>query len=973
MKTTGAAFPRGSTWRRWDLHVHTPASALESNFNDWDTYVAALEEKGKGVAVLGVTDYFSIDGYKRLLEYREQGRLAAFDLLVPNIEVRTHPETSDGKGINIHILVSPIDSNHVLEIDSALAKLNYSYKGKQYSCTRADLIRLGRAHETTIVDDEVAFRHGVNQFKPDFTTFRDWFFDQGWLRENSLVAMANGKDGPSGLSKDAGFKATREELYRFAQVIFSGKPADRKYFLGEGSDAADEVIRKNGSLKPCVHGSDAHDEEKLFEPDMQRYCWIKADPTFEGLRQTLYEPADRVHIGATPPTAIDDSKVIAKVSFHDATHWFPQTEIELNSGLVAIIGEKGSGKTALADLIAYGADAWEGEESSSSFINKAKPHLEGVGVQLHWASGAVNPVRGLPDHNESGDLPGVRYLSQDFVEELCSMDTSGDALVREIEKVVFNHVDASEQLGASDFTELRRLRTEHLTQRRDKLRARITTLNSEIVRLEDLLASRAAKVKQLEQVKGGAAAIKKQLPALQSTVNKEVAEKLDKERLAAQAATANLADINRKLSKIPAARDAIKDFFDDIEQRYGEIRTLLQEIGVSEDVIRKLRPTFAENVEAPLGVKEQEFIAAAAALKGDSRKPQKDGITIADILSRIVALEKTLAEDEKERVRLLKLQSDEAKLRVEQTKIENEIKDIDDAHTPALVSKREERWSTYLEHFDVLSEEATALRDLYRPIDLVLADEKVGAKAEFELSVERTSDVSSWLEAGRSLIDERQNSPLKNIQERTKELEASLRKAWASDDKKEIRKVLDELLTKLSDSGLDGLLLARTSRGQFYNWFFSLDHLTNDYNLRYGGTELTALSPGTRGIVLLVLYLEMDKQDRRPLLIDQPEGNLDNSSIYGSLVPYLRRAKMERQIILLTHNPNLVVTTDADQVIVARMERQVGQAHPILRYKSGSLEDVSGEDSIRESVCKLLEGGRDAFRARENRYAMSAR
>src|SRR5262249_2148306 len=153
-----------------------------------------------------------------------------------------------------------------------------------------------------------------NIFKPSFDVFRDWYAKEGWLKANSLIAIANGKDGASGFSKDGGFAATREELYRFADVIFSPVPKDRAYFLGRGTDTVEEVIRKCGSLKPCIHGSDAHIEAKLFRPDEDRFCWIKADPTFEGLKQILHEPEDRVHIGATPPRASDESKVIESVT-----------------------------------------------------------------------------------------------------------------------------------------------------------------------------------------------------------------------------------------------------------------------------------------------------------------------------------------------------------------------------------------------------------------------------------------------------------------------------------------------------------------------------------------------------------------------------------------------------------------------------------------------------------------------------------
>jgi energy-coupling factor transporter ATP-binding protein EcfA2 len=114
------------------------------------------------------------------------------------------------------------------------------------------------------------------------------------------------------------------------------------------------------------------------------------------------------------------------------------------------------------------------------------------------------------------------------------------------------------------------------------------------------------------------------------------------------------------------------------------------------------------------------------------------------------------------------------------------------------------------------------------------------------------------------------------------------------------------------------------------------------------------------------LFLGLDKWDSRPLVIDQPEENLDPSSIQVDLVPFFRDAATRRQIIMVTHNANLVVNTDSDQVIVASSQRQATNALPDISYRSGGLEDPR----IREDVCSLLEGGSEAFRKRGERYGV---
>jgi DNA repair exonuclease SbcCD ATPase subunit len=104
---------------------------------------------------------------------------------------------------------------------------------------------------------------------------------------------------------------------------------------------------------------------------------------------------------------------------------------------------------------------------------------------------------------------------------------------------------------------------------------------------------------------------------------------------------------------------------------------------------------------------------------------------------------------------------------------------------------------------------------------------------------------------------------------------------------------------------------------QFAHWLFGTDHITVRYEIVYDRIDIRKLSPGTRGIVLLLLYLALDEADDRPLIIDQPEENLDPKSVNDELVPLFIAAKTKRQVIIVTHNANLVINTDADQIVIA--------------------------------------------------------
>lgn len=232
----------------------------------------------------------------------------------------------------------------------------------------------------------------MNQYKVSFERFRDWWSQEEWLRAHSLVAVAAGSyDGTSGLQHDSGFKAVRIEIEKFAHIIFSGKSKDRLFWLGKGPLSADEVSDIYAGPKPCLHGSDAHEESRLFRPDQDRFCWIKADPTFDGLRQTLFEPDERVFIGIEPPERHNSDSVISGLRIRNTCGWFSTDSIGVNPGFVAIIGSKGSGKTALANLLAAAAGA--DVDPEDSFLSRASDHLAGLTADLKWVSGRVSNLR----------------------------------------------------------------------------------------------------------------------------------------------------------------------------------------------------------------------------------------------------------------------------------------------------------------------------------------------------------------------------------------------------------------------------------------------------------------------------------------------------------------------------------------------------------------------------------------------------
>lgn len=154
-------------------------------------------------------------------------------------------------------------------------------------------------------------------------------------------------------------------------------------------------------------------------------------------------------------------------------------------------------------------------------------------------------------------------------------------------------------------------------------------------------------------------------------------------------------------------------------------------------------------------------------------------------------------------------------------------------------------------------------------------------------------------------------------------------------------------------------LQKKVNKEEYYNKLWSLDYIIPRFNIKVEGKNIQELSPGEKGIVLLIFYLTLSKDDA-PLIIDQPEDNLDNQSVYKSLVPCILDAKKRRQIIIVTHNPNIAVACDSEEVIVCNMDKLSNS----ISYISGSLENPD----IKKHIVDILEGTKPAFDLRSQNY-----
>lgn len=134
----------GSTWRRWDPHVHMPGTLFEDKFASTTTEEAleALGACAPAIEVVGVTDYFTTASFRRAQEAWVAGAGSKISYLFPNVELRLDNATARGNGVNLHVLAA---SENVDLLDDLLSRLRFSFRDVDYPATDAGLISLGRA------------------------------------------------------------------------------------------------------------------------------------------------------------------------------------------------------------------------------------------------------------------------------------------------------------------------------------------------------------------------------------------------------------------------------------------------------------------------------------------------------------------------------------------------------------------------------------------------------------------------------------------------------------------------------------------------------------------------------------------------------------------------------------------------------------------------------------------------------------
>jgi len=983
--------PKGSIWHRWEPHIHTPGTILNDQYkgeDPWEDFLIRIETSTPRIRALGITDYYSLESYRKILEYKASGRLKDVDLIFPNVELRYNLGTGSNSAINGHLLISPVDENHLEELERFLNRLRFNIGTDTYSCNRSDLIKLGRDHNGSNIEEKKALEIGTNQFKVTFMELLREYQNSNWAMENILFAVATGKDGTSGLANDSGFSQIRRTIEKYSKIMFTSRAGDRDFWLGKGAASIEELNQSWFGIKPCIHGSDAHVNDRVGKPAENRYTWIKGDITFESLKQICIEPTFRVYVGDSPQYTNTPSKTISSVNFTNGG-WLTPESIQLNAGLVTIIGARGSGKTALADLIATGGYAISNHLNRTSFVHRAKDHLLQLAIKLNWESGPPtdNAISDI-DLEEIFDEPRVQYLSQQFVEQLCSSEGVTDQLLQEIERVIFIAHPAESRVGYANFNDILQSKTKVIRQRRSDQQDIISDRSAELMD-EWLVKKSLVKLKvQLSEKEQEVSSLKKDQQVLLSKAAGNTSTHL------LQSVTVACENVRLKLDKVKLRLESLKSLKQNIigvrQLQFKNFYTALKgkhlDAGLDDDEWNNFQVDFVGHVDGLIQSKIELATNEVNKIKGTVIELSTENLTNSLLPEDFdpTNLSYELLSAEIKRLNLLiGIDTDNAKKLADLSlRISGEEKEflmlkdkVLNAEGSDVRSKKliDERNLAYGEIFDSIIEEQEILNSLYKPLKETLENAS-GSLGKLTFNVSRKANINEWASKGENLLDLRKSGPFRGKGTLCSIANEILKSTWEHGTAAEIKLAIGRFRSEHEAGLLEHSQVERKNTEEFANWvkefaewMYNTDHISLQYGIQYDGVDIQQLSPGTRGIVLLLLYLAIDKEDLRPLIIDQPEENLDPKSIFDELVPLFREAKLRRQIIIVTHNANLVVNADSDQIIIARAGSHLPGKLPNISYESGGLENVN----IRNHVCGILEGGEAAFKERAKRLRVN--
>jgi len=748
-----------------------------------------------------------------------------------------------------------------------------------------------------------------------------------------LIVLAD--EGLSLLNWDGQAHGVRKILMQMSHCVFSSNTSTRDFCLGKTHETVEKYIDEFKSFKPCVWGCDSHSlDERFLEPcsssgDQINYCWIKSEVTWDGLKQILYEPEERIKIQESSPEAQKSIYTIDEVSVSDTQINpklnFKGINIDLNPNLVAIIGGRGSGKTALLDIIASCYKEGDKlEKLENSFFSRlygkdnAKSNLP-IEINLKSISGD-KITNEFGKNRKCFEKSDIIYITQKHFEDFSS---DYERLNEYVFKLIFSKFP-DEKLNYDSFMD-------NIQSKLNELQ----TINLSIQQLKIEIKSKDGLKILLKEKEGQKLDYSNRIKdiELKSKVSEDVAKisnglfeaKNEKQKL--ESLLYRLEGVFKETINLKSFVSQLADFNQGMKEAFSSIPSEM-EIFPDQEIMK-----FTDNLER---ISNQNKIALNNILENKEQTIDNYKVKLQDFTD----INKTISDfKQKENSVLGEITEIDSKLN-ELNKKEVSIKNLEDKRSLHFI----EIINIFLKTKEFIS---LLLNKSETGKDRIL--DNIGFDAIIILDDENyITNISNKINH-RSLSEDDIRSTL------TEDILNGLHEMTLNK-----RKIEDRDFKEITDNLIEvGNTLFAKSKGNptyadFFNHIFQVP-LKVKINIYLDGISLESLSMGQRAIVLLKIILAYDD---KPLLIDQPEEDLDNRYIYEHLVEAFKKAKNKRQILIATHNANLAVNTDAEQIIVAKYENGA------ISYELGTLENPKTKKDLKQ----ILEGGDAAFRKREEKY-----
>lgn len=967
-------YPRGAEWRKWDLHIHTPSSVDDyknksiSNQKIIDTLFKNF------IAVAAITDHNCID-CNRIEDLQKIGKDKNITIF-PGIEL-----LSDARGDQ------PV---HFIGIFSEDCNLKYIW-GQLENKTNLKKIKGENKKVNSVYCDLVDTIKLIKELGGIVSI-------HAGQKSNTLESITNSL---------LHTMAQKADIAKIVDIFELGKEEDQAGY----NEKVFPCIRK---ILPMIICSDNHN---IDEYHLKQNCWIKADPIFEGLKQVINEPEGRVFIGEKPyilrKVESNKTKFINKVTIrpvkgYDNKHgkWFENSQLEFNKELIAVIGNKGSGKSALADIIALCGNYKD--HDNFSFLKKDK-FIDGKLAQnfestLIWEDENTNPFYRLDKiyDEKAGLLERVKYLPQGYFETLCNEINNANAFKKEIENVVFQHLEEEEKYNYLSFNDLINWKKATVEREISLFKDDLFDINKEIIKLEkkenqkyklEIQNKIIQKENELKALKEPEKVNNPNADPTFEEINKTIIQLIDSQK-------SEIEEIEEKIEIGKQKKITLTNEIDELKRIRGELELSVKEVESLKSKIKQtLYDKYRININDVIKIETDYSIFSKLITKKDieikkvklllGEADQENKLEYSDFKADKNLIEQLEDKNEALKKERCKLDEPQKKYQIylaDVQKWEKQKKAIEgDGNKPDTLGwlqkekifleteliiriKKEQikRIGIVEKIFNKKEEIISIYKTVKRRIDDIIVSNKAMLKG-YEINIDASLSLTlNFKQTFFNFVNQKIKGSFYGIAEG----DAELNKILITKDigkKEDLISILNSIIEHLKkdkrETYKDELRFVDDQISDIeglYEYLFSLDYLDYNYELKLGEKNLEILSPGEKGALLLVFYLFLDKSEI-PLILDQPEDNLDNLSIANILVPFIKEAKKKRQIIMVTHNPNLAVVADAEQIIYVNIDKKNENK---FSFDSGSIENKE----INRCVVNVLEGAMPAFNQRKRKY-----